>query len=80
VLSICWNSFKTVGKAFLMKLVERMPRVFKAVIKPKGDYFEEYKIYFDLNTLLLNYSMCYFIVLMTSLLVYNVGNSKNKNP
>ena len=35
------NSFKTVGKAFLMKLVERMPSVCKAVIKSKGGYFEE---------------------------------------
>ena len=43
MLSICENSFKTVGKAFQVKLVERMP---KAVIKAKGGYFEEYKIYF----------------------------------
>ena len=28
----CGNSFKTVGKAFQVKLVERMPRVCKAVI------------------------------------------------
>ena len=41
VLSICWNSFKTIGKAFLMKLVDRMPRVCKAVIKAKGGNFEE---------------------------------------
>jgi hypothetical protein len=39
VLSICGNSFRTVGKAFLVKLVERMPRVYKAVIKAKGGYF-----------------------------------------
>ncbi|KAK6307621.1 hypothetical protein J4Q44_G00227690 [Coregonus suidteri] len=32
-LSICGNYFKTVGKAFVVKLVERMPRVCKAVIK-----------------------------------------------
>ena len=38
------NSFKTVGKAFQVKLVERMPRVCKAVIKAKGGYFEESKI------------------------------------
>ena len=44
MLSICGNSFKTVGKSFLMKLVERMPRVCKAVIKAKGGYFEESKI------------------------------------
>ena len=41
VLSICGNSFKTVGKAFLMKLVEKMPRVCKAVIKAKGGYFKD---------------------------------------
>ena len=35
VLSICGNSFKTVGKAFQVNLVERMPRVCKAVIKAK---------------------------------------------
>ena len=41
------------GKAFLMKLVERMPRVYKAVIKAKGGYFEKSKIYLDLfNTVL----------------------------
>jgi hypothetical protein len=37
VLSICGNSFKTVGKAFLVKLIERMPRVIKAM----GGYFEK---------------------------------------
>ena len=46
------NSFKTVGKAFQVKLIERMPRVCKAV-KAKG-------------------------YLMSSLLLYNVDNSKNK--
>ena len=36
-----------------VKLVERMPRVCKAVIEAKGGYFEELKIYFDLfNTVL----------------------------
>ena len=38
-----------------MKLVERMPRVCKAVIKAKGGYLKnlKYKIYFDLfNTFL----------------------------
>jgi hypothetical protein len=53
VLSIFGNSFKTVRKAFQVKLVERMPSVCKAVIKAKGGYFEEPKIYFDLfNTFL----------------------------
>jgi hypothetical protein len=44
LLSICGNSFKTVGKAFHLKLVERMPRVCKAVIKAKGGYFEKSKM------------------------------------
>ena len=44
VLSICGNSFKTVGKAFQVKLVERIQRVCKAVIKAKGGYFEEFQI------------------------------------
>jgi hypothetical protein len=44
VLSICGNSFKDVEKAFLMKLVERMPSVCKAGINTKGVYFEESKI------------------------------------
>jgi hypothetical protein len=35
----------TVGKAFQVKLLERIPRVCKAVIKAKGSYFEESKIY-----------------------------------
>jgi hypothetical protein len=50
VLSICGNSLKTVERAFQVKLVERMPRMCKAVIKAKGGYFEESqnKIYFDL--------------------------------
>ena len=41
VLSISGNS---VGKAFQVKLVERMPRVCKALIKAKGGYFEESQI------------------------------------
>jgi hypothetical protein len=44
VLSICGNSFNTVGKAFQVKVVERMPRVCNTVIKAKGGYFEESKI------------------------------------
>ena len=38
----------TVGKAFQVKLVERMPRVCKAV-KANGGYLEESKMYFDLS-------------------------------
>jgi hypothetical protein len=44
VLSVCGNSIKTVGKAFQVKLVERMPRVCKAIIKAKGGYFEKSQI------------------------------------
>ena len=49
MLSICGNSFKTVGKSFQVKLVERMPRVCKAVIKSKGGSFEESKIEIDFD-------------------------------
>jgi hypothetical protein len=45
----------TIGKAFQVKLVERMPRVCKTVIKVKGGYLKnlKYKQYFDLfNTFL----------------------------
>jgi hypothetical protein len=44
VLSICGNSFKTVGKAFQVELVERMPSMCKAVIKAKGGYYKESQI------------------------------------
>jgi hypothetical protein len=44
VLSICGNSFKAAEKAFLVKLFERMPRVYKAVIKAKGGYIEKSQI------------------------------------
>jgi hypothetical protein len=44
MLSICGKTFKTVGKALQVKLVERMPRVCKAVTKAKGGYFEESQI------------------------------------
>ena len=74
VLSICKNSFKTVGKAFQMKLVEKIPRVCKAVFKAKGGYSN--MKYTKLVTKL--FLMFYFIVLMSSLLFYNVENSKNK--
>jgi hypothetical protein len=71
VLSICGNSFNTAGKVFQVKLIERMPRVCKAVIKAKGGYLKnlKYRIYTQ-NILLglLHDSMCYFIV----------ENSKNK--
>ena len=50
VLSICGNAFKTVGKAFKMKLVERRPRVWRAVIKAKN---LKYKTYFYLFNLCL---------------------------
>ena len=75
VHSICGNSFKTVGKVIQVKQVERMPRVCKAVIKAMGSY----KIYFELfNTFLVTtwFHMWYFIVLMSSVLFYNVENSK----
>ena len=79
VLSMCGNSFKTVWKAFQVKLVEIMSRVCKAVIKAKGGYLKnlKYKMHFDLfNTFLVTtwFHMCYFLVLMSLLLFYNVEN------
>jgi hypothetical protein len=52
VLNTCGNSFKTVEKAFQVKLVERRPRVCKAVIKAKSGYFEESQIKNVFNTFL----------------------------
>uniref|UniRef100_A0AAZ3R0F8 Tc1-like transposase DDE domain-containing protein n=1 Tax=Oncorhynchus tshawytscha TaxID=74940 RepID=A0AAZ3R0F8_ONCTS len=59
VLSVCGNSFKTVGKAFQVKL-KRMPRVCKAVIKAKGVNFEEY-IFICFNTFLGYYMIPYVL-------------------
>jgi hypothetical protein len=55
-----------------VKLVERMPTVCKAVIKAKGDYFEESQISYILIclTLLIGHYM-------SSLLFYNAEHSKN---
>ena len=41
ILQDCW---KSIPGDYLMKLVERMPRVCEAVIKAKSGYFEESKI------------------------------------
>ena len=57
LLQDCW---KIISGDDLMKLIERMPRVCKAVIEAKGGYFEESKIkkhvlsYFTLFCLLHN--------------------------
>jgi hypothetical protein len=59
-------------QAFQVQLVERMPRVCKAVIKAKGGYFDSFNT-FLVTTL---FHMCYLIVLMSSLVFYNVENSK----
>jgi hypothetical protein len=63
-----------------------MPRVCKAVIKAKGGYLKNLKskIYLDLINIFGGvttwFHMCYFIVLMSSLLLYNVlvKNSQKK--
>ena len=61
-----------------MKLVERMPRVCKAVNKAKGGYFEEShikNIYFDLFNTFVGYYMIPYVLfhsLMSSLLFYTV--------
>jgi hypothetical protein len=65
----------TVGKAFQVKLIDRMPRMCKAVIKVATLKNLKSKIYvFLFNTFFgfLHDSMCYFIVLMPSLLFSNV--------
>ena len=71
---------KCIPGEYLIKLVERMPRVCKAVIKARGSYFEKSQIYFDiLNTFFGYYMIPYvFIILMSSLLFYNVENCKEK--
>ena len=81
-------SLKCIPGDYLMKLVERMPSVCKAVIKSNQRVATlkhlKYKIYFDLfNTfcwLLHDSVLCYFIVLMSSLSFYTVENNTNKNP
>ena len=45
LLQDCW---KSIPGDYLMKLVERMPRVCKAVNKAKGGYLEKSQIYYDL--------------------------------
>ena len=66
-----------------MKLVERMPKVCKAVIKAKGGYFEESQIYifFICLTLfrLLHDSICIMSYgLFHPFTFYNVENSLKK--
>ena len=75
-----WELLQTVGNAFQVKLVERMPRMCKAVIKAKGGDLKKLKNILICLTLfwLLHDSMCHFIVLMSSILFYNVENSLNK--
>jgi hypothetical protein len=45
-----------------VKLVERIPRVCKAVIKAKGGYFEESKIYFDWLNTFFGYYMIQYVL------------------
>jgi hypothetical protein len=47
-----------------MRLVERMPRVCKAVMKAKGGYLKnlKYKIYFDLLKTFLGYYMIPYVL------------------
>ena len=88
MLSICGNSFKTVGKAFQVKLVERILWRESAKLSSRQRVATlkilKYKLYFDLfNTFLVTtlFHMCYFIVLMSSLLIYKVETVKiKKNP
>ena len=64
-----------VGKAFQVKLVERMRKeCAKLSLMQRMATLKnlKYKIW------LLRFHLCYFIVLMSSLLFYNEENSKNK--
>jgi ribosomal protein S1 len=72
VLSICGNSFKTVGKAFQVKLVERMPIVCKVVKKVKGGYFVNLKYILICITVFFGYYMIYMFVFVFSILFYNI--------
>ena len=78
-LSICGNSFKTFGKAFQVKLViKSVQSCHQGVATLKN---QKYKIDFDLFNTLRYYMIpyvCYLVVLMSSLLFYNVENSKYK--
>ena len=60
--SACGNSFKTVGKAFKVKLVERMPRVCKAVIKAKVGYLKNIKYNFDLFNTFFGYYIIPYVL------------------
>ena len=55
-------------------------RVYKAVIKAKGGYFEEYKIYFDFFNTFGYYMIPYELLHSCDVLLvfYNVENSQNK--
>jgi hypothetical protein len=63
-----------------MKLVERMPRVCKLSSRQSVAALKnlKYKIYFFGYYMIPTFLMCYFIVLMSSPLFYNVEHSKNK--
>ena len=78
MLSICGNSFKTAGKAFLIKLIERMPRVCKAVIKANGGNFEESKIYFVLFNTFFGDFMIPYVLFHRFTIIYKVNICKNK--
>jgi hypothetical protein len=73
-----WELFKGVGKAFQVNLVERMPRVCKAVIKAKSGYFNDLFNTFLVTTL--------FHVLFHSRIIVNSTKlckkmvKKNRNP
>jgi hypothetical protein len=64
---------KCIPDVYLIKLVERMPSVCKAVIKEKGDYFKEclHKIYFDSFNTFFGYNVIPY-VLFYSFVVFAV--------
>ena len=54
LLQDCW---KTISGDYLLKLIERMPRVCKAVIRAKGDYLKklEYKMFSVISPFFVKY-------------------------
>lgn len=56
--------------------IERLPRVWKAIIKAKGGYFEEYKLFHFFFYDIISYMFIHS--LMTFLRIYNVNRNENK--
>ena len=77
--SICGNSCKTVGKAIQENLSERMAGVCKSVEANVATLKNlKYNDLFNTFFWLIHDSMCCYFIVLSSLLFYNIENSKNK--